>query len=147
MKTHYQILKVSEDAPDEVIRAAWRALSMRHHPDLNPSDAGAAELMQQLNEAYAVLGDKARRHAYDIRLAVVRASERPERLTTAGAAKDAACATTTTATSEASGKRDADHGTRCGADVLSCPSFDVYLTDNGCGGAALYTNLSWQSFG
>jgi hypothetical protein len=74
MKTHYQILKVSEDAPDEVIRAAWRALSMRHHPDLNPSDPGAPELMQQLNEAYAVLGDKARRHAYDIRLAVVRAS-------------------------------------------------------------------------
>jgi hypothetical protein len=33
MRTHYEDLHVTEDAPDEVIRAAYRSLSLKHHPD------------------------------------------------------------------------------------------------------------------
>lgn len=68
MRTLYDRLKVAPDAPAEVIRAAYRALSQRHHPDRNPGDARAARTMQSLNEAYAVLSDPARRQAYDASL-------------------------------------------------------------------------------
>ncbi|MBO2974554.1 J domain-containing protein [Burkholderia pseudomallei] len=62
--THYDVLRVTRDAPPEVIRAAYKALSQTWHPDRNPSpDASAA--MQALNAAYAVLSDPARRADYD----------------------------------------------------------------------------------
>ena len=37
MHTHYDNLKVTRGAPAEVIRAAYKALSQRYHPDKNPS--------------------------------------------------------------------------------------------------------------
>jgi curved DNA-binding protein CbpA len=64
-KTHYDTLKVSHDAPVEVIRAAYRVLSLKHHPDRNPEDPTAAATMGLLNRAYAVLSDPERRRAYD----------------------------------------------------------------------------------
>jgi len=65
LRTHYDTLRVAPDAPDEVIRAAYRALTQRHHPDRNPGDAGATRLMQALNDAYAVLSDPERRREHD----------------------------------------------------------------------------------
>jgi len=67
--THYDTLMVARDAPLEVIRAAYRALSQRHHPDRNEGDAESTQLMQAINEAYAALSDPARRRAYDVWLA------------------------------------------------------------------------------
>jgi len=64
MHTHYDNLKVTRGAPAEVIKAAYRALSQRYHPDRNPSPE-AQRVMRLLNEAYAVLGDPVRRAAYD----------------------------------------------------------------------------------
>jgi len=64
MHTHYDNLKVARGAPAEVIKAAYRALSQRYHPDRNASP-DAERVMRLLNEAYAVLGDAARRAAYD----------------------------------------------------------------------------------
>jgi DnaJ-class molecular chaperone len=62
--THYDVLRVTQDAPPEVIRAAYKALSQTWHPDRNPSpEAGA--VMQSINAAYAVLSDPSRRAAYD----------------------------------------------------------------------------------
>ena len=54
--THYDNLKVARDAPSEVIRAAYRALTQRYHPDRNP-DPEAARIMQIINRAYEVLSD------------------------------------------------------------------------------------------
>lgn len=68
MQTLYDRLAVSRDAPPEVIRAAYRALSQRHHPDRNPGDAAAPQVMQAINDAYAVLSDAQRRRAYDASL-------------------------------------------------------------------------------
>ncbi|WP_174998440.1 J domain-containing protein [Burkholderia lata] len=61
---HYDVLRVTRDAPPEVIRAAYKALSQKWHPDRNPSpEAGA--LMQSINHAYAVLSDPSQRADYD----------------------------------------------------------------------------------
>jgi hypothetical protein len=68
MHTHYDNLKVTRGAPAEVIRAAYKALSQRYHPDKNRSP-DAQRIMRIINEAYAVLGDPDRRTAYDRELA------------------------------------------------------------------------------
>lgn len=61
----YRVLKVSPDAPDEVIRAAYKVLASKYHPDKNPGNAQAARTMQHVNDAYALLSDPKRRSEYD----------------------------------------------------------------------------------
>jgi hypothetical protein len=65
MRTHYDNLNVSETAPDEVIRAAYKALAMKFHPDRNNGSAESRHIMQVINEAYAVLSDPWGRREYD----------------------------------------------------------------------------------
>lgn len=65
VRTHYDNLKVARDAPPEVIRAAYRALSQRFHPDKNPGDERAARIMAIVNASYAVLSDANARAAHD----------------------------------------------------------------------------------
>ncbi len=63
--THYDNLKVSRGAPQEVIRAAYKALSQKYHPDKNPGDEKAARIMAILNSAYGTLADPVRRREHD----------------------------------------------------------------------------------
>jgi hypothetical protein len=63
--THYDNLKVSRKAPQEVIRAAYKALSQKYHPDKNPGDEKAARIMAILNSAYGTLADPVRRREHD----------------------------------------------------------------------------------
>ncbi|MBI3231092.1 MAG: J domain-containing protein [Burkholderiales bacterium] len=63
--THYDNLKVSRMAPQEVIRAAYKALSQKYHPDKNPGDEKAARIMAILNSAYGTLSDPQRRREHD----------------------------------------------------------------------------------
>lgn len=63
--THYDNLKVSRMAPQEVIRAAYKALSQKYHPDKNPGDEKAARIMAILNSAYDTLSDAQRRKEHD----------------------------------------------------------------------------------
>ncbi|MYN46468.1 DnaJ domain-containing protein [Pseudoduganella sp. FT93W] len=63
--THYDNLKVSRMAPQEVIRAAYKALSQKYHPDKNPGDEKAARIMAILNGAYNTLSDPQRRKEHD----------------------------------------------------------------------------------
>lgn len=65
MRTHYDNLNVLETAPDEVIRAAYKALAMKFHPDRNDGSAESHQTMQTVNEAYAVLSEPWRRRDYD----------------------------------------------------------------------------------
>lgn len=64
-RTHYDNLKVARDAPPEVIRAAYKSLTQKYHPDRNPNDANAARIMQLVNDSYAVLSDPQRRLEHD----------------------------------------------------------------------------------
>jgi len=65
-RTHYEILGVAPNAPQEVIQAAFRAqmLALKKHPDLGGDTAEAAFI----NEAHEVLSDAAKRKAYDLSL-------------------------------------------------------------------------------
>ncbi|MES2089050.1 MAG: J domain-containing protein [Pseudomonadota bacterium] len=72
---HYDRLKVTQDAPLEVIRAAYRALAGKQHPDHRPGEAGGHdpqmhEQMAQLNAAYETLIDPESRAKYDAALIV-----------------------------------------------------------------------------
>lgn len=61
----YRILKISRDAPDEVIRAAYKVLASKYHPDKNPNNESSARMMQHVNDAYALLSNPIRRSEYD----------------------------------------------------------------------------------
>ena len=63
--THYDNLKVARGAPAEVIRAAYKALSQKYHPDKNPGDEKAARIMAIVNTAYNILSDPLRRKEHD----------------------------------------------------------------------------------
>lgn len=73
MATHYDLLGLSTDASPDEVRAAYRALARRHHPDTQHDvDAAAADRSRQtmasLNAAWAVLSDPVRRREYDTEL-------------------------------------------------------------------------------
>lgn len=63
--THYDNLKVARMAPQEVIRAAYKVLSQKYHPDKNPGDEKAARIMAIVNTAYGILSDPVRRKEHD----------------------------------------------------------------------------------
>ncbi len=63
--THYDNLKVARGAPQEVVRAAYKALSQKYHPDKNPGDERAARIMAIVNTAYGTLADPQRRKEHD----------------------------------------------------------------------------------
>jgi curved DNA-binding protein CbpA len=65
----YQLLGVSREASRQEIALAWRRRARAEHPDARPSDAAAPGRFRALAEAYRVLGDPARRAAYDRGLA------------------------------------------------------------------------------
>lgn len=64
MEDLYKVLQIDPKADPDVVRAAYRALAHKYHPDLN-SRPGAADVMKRLNNAYEVLHDPARRADYD----------------------------------------------------------------------------------
>jgi curved DNA-binding protein CbpA len=71
MRDHYVVLQVQPGAETEVIRAAYRVLARKYHPD----HGGDAARMIALNDAWDVLGDPERRAAYDV--SRVEAAHRP----------------------------------------------------------------------
>src|ERR1041384_6349979 len=66
-KTYYMILGVSRGETSGGIRAAYRDRARQIHPDV--AGESATRAFQELNEAYGVLSDPSRRHAYNAQLA------------------------------------------------------------------------------
>jgi DnaJ-class molecular chaperone len=65
MRNPYEILGVDRAADEAAIKAAYRKLAKRHHPDLHPGDKKAAERFQELNNANDLLSDPERRARFD----------------------------------------------------------------------------------
>ena len=55
--THYDNLKVARNAPPEVIRAAYKALAQKYHPDRNSNNPDSERIMVIINTSYEVLSD------------------------------------------------------------------------------------------
>ena len=64
-KDYYAILGVPRTATDKEIKAAFRKLARKHHPDVNQGDSSAEERFKEINEANEVLGDPEKRKKYD----------------------------------------------------------------------------------
>ena len=65
-KNFYQTLGLLNDVDDVVIKAAYRALAQKYHPDKNNTNKELhTQKMAKLNEAFAAIGTKAKRKAYD----------------------------------------------------------------------------------
>jgi curved DNA-binding protein CbpA len=70
MKDYYRILGITPEADPKAIKAAYRQLARKYHPDTQ-TDESSEEKMKQINEAYAVLSDAKQRAKYDRRRRVV----------------------------------------------------------------------------
>ena len=58
MKQYYDILGLKQDSTDEEVKKAYRKLSKKYHPDLNPNNKQAEEKFKKIAEAYEILTGK-----------------------------------------------------------------------------------------
>jgi len=64
-RDYYEVLGVTRDCDDQVLKGAYRKLALQFHPDRNPGDHSAEEKFKEAAEAYSVLSDANKRAAYD----------------------------------------------------------------------------------
>ena len=64
-KDYYEVLGLGREAGEADIKAAYRKLALKHHPDRNPDDPQAEDKFKEASEAYSVLSDAQKRAAYD----------------------------------------------------------------------------------
>src|SRR6202048_4146572 len=64
-RCYYETLEVERTADESKLKAAFRKLAMKWHPDKNPGDATSEVRFKKINEAYEVLKDGDKRAAYD----------------------------------------------------------------------------------
>src|SRR5258708_4163375 len=64
-RDYYEILEVTRTATDGELKASYRKLAMKWHPDRNPGDKDCEAHFKEINEAYDVLKDEQKRAAYD----------------------------------------------------------------------------------
>jgi curved DNA-binding protein CbpA len=73
--THYDNLKVTRNAPPEVIRAAYKTLCQKFHPDRNPDNENAKRTFLLIRTAYETLSDPEKRKLHDAWIASVESAE------------------------------------------------------------------------
>lgn len=78
MLNYYKILGVSSQATEKEIKAAYRKLAKKYHPDVIKDDPEGNKKMYEIQEAYEVLGDEEKRKRYDLGFSENRESTRQE---------------------------------------------------------------------
>ena len=64
-RDYYEVLGVPKTATDAEIKAAYKKMAIKYHPDRNPGNKEAEEKFKEAAEAYDVLRDKDKRARYD----------------------------------------------------------------------------------
>ncbi len=64
-RDYYEVLGVERSADETTIKAAYRKLALKYHPDRNPGDKEAEEKFKEATEAYEILKDPEKRRMYD----------------------------------------------------------------------------------
>ena len=64
-KDYFKILGISRNATDQEIKSAFRKLARQFHPDLHPHDEKAESEFKEINEAYEILSDEAKKKSYE----------------------------------------------------------------------------------
>src|SRR5262245_25784112 len=64
-RDYYEVLGIARAASTQEIKASYRKLAVKYHPDRNPGDREAEERFKEAAEAYAVLSDADKRARYD----------------------------------------------------------------------------------
>jgi len=64
-RSYYETLGLTRDASQKEIKAAYRRLARKHHPDVNPGDKSAEGRFKEINRAFEVLSDADKRAKYD----------------------------------------------------------------------------------
>jgi DnaJ-class molecular chaperone len=64
-KDYYSLLGIPKNAPDKDVKAAYRRLARKYHPDVNPGDKVAEARFKEINEAFEVISDVQKRKRYD----------------------------------------------------------------------------------
>ncbi|TVU28617.1 hypothetical protein EJB05_20140, partial [Eragrostis curvula] len=65
LQDYYKILEVDFDASEEAIRSSYIRLALKWHPDKKQGEENATSRFQEINEAYQVLSNPAKRQEYD----------------------------------------------------------------------------------
>ena len=81
---HYATLGLHRRCSDAQIRAAYRTLAKQHHPDVNGGSHAAQARTQELNAAYEILSDPARRAEYDEEMVSAEKSPAPAKKNSGG---------------------------------------------------------------
>lgn len=144
-KDYYQILGVTSSVDDVVIRAAYKALVQRYHPDKYQGDpAEATRIVQELVEAHSILSDPEKRKTYDVWLRQKKRqnNNKPEEYYAAEDKSEA---------HEAGASKDASNAPYTGAieAYIGASNKDYYLAifkDFDSKGAGLHRSWNWATF-
>ena len=60
-RDYYEVLGLQKGASEEEIKKAFKTMARKYHPDLHPGDKEAEAKFKEVNEAYGVLSDAAKR--------------------------------------------------------------------------------------
>ena len=64
-RDYYEVLGLNKGADEASIKKAYRTLTKKYHPDMNPGNAEAEQKFKEVNEAYSVLSDPDKKSKYD----------------------------------------------------------------------------------
>jgi len=64
-KDYYKILGIGKEADNDEVKKAYRKLALKYHPDKTKGDKDSEQRFKEINEAYQVLSDPAKRQQYD----------------------------------------------------------------------------------